>query len=67
MKIQHYLDTPAINKKQSVVCVVEMNTHFCLLRECNLVARILWDTCFVKMVNELAGRPGKWVVATSSV
>jgi len=37
------------------------------LRECNLVAGILWDTCFVKRVSKLAGRPGKLVVATSSV
>ena len=66
MKI-HYLDTFAINKKNCVVCVLEMNTHFCLLRECNLVHSTLWDTCFVKRVNELEGRPGKLVVATSSV
>ena len=45
----------------------EMNTHFCLMRECNLLAGVLWDTCFVKRLNELAGRPGKLVVATSSV
>jgi len=26
--------------------VLEINTHFCLLRKCNLVAGILWNTCF---------------------
>ena len=43
-----------------MVCVLEINMHFCLLRKCNLMKGTLWNICSVKRVMNLQVGWGSW-------